>query len=792
MKHVIIVESPSKCKIVERIANSDQYLIQYECIATKGHLLQLKTPKKVTLQDVHGSSELPYSIIPKQKPTIRLLRTKINKCDKVILACDDDREGEFIAWQVCKLFDLPPTTTTRIRFQEITQNSIKYALNHTERINMNRVYSSMSRQWIDYCIGYMLSPFIWKYIGSYPYEGLSCGRCQTPALELLYQNEQICESNNKDENISYFIEGKFTDGIYAKIQLVKSLYNRTLLNQFLNYSKTYLHIITYKSTYSKTIQPPKPYTTSSLQQDMYIHYRFSPTYTMKLAQSLYEHGYITYMRTDSTRIAKDVKQTILDYIQIHYGELYCREICDLNKEKKTKNMQNAHECIRPTVIERRTYNIETQNEKDMNRMYYAIWKQTVQHLMIPAVHSVTPFTITSPLSVLKPDLENDLTVYKGNNTQIIEKGWSILNTKSGNSESETTQYTSDVNTNAQKDSTIELNCVSTKVTTKPSQRYGYNTWLKKIELSGFGRPSTYSSIMEKVLNRKYAYITNSSGEEVRIPSYKLDMISNTITEEPEYSIIVGNENNKLFITEIGYVVRMFLYKYFYEIFNIEYTQKLELILDDIEHGNIKWYQPCISLFDTLHNIIDNNNVSSIKRFSLCVKEPNLNLHFTRSGFIMKHNDEEFILNNKGKQMVFSLFKTGEWERFATAVSKSSERILGKINEQDVILKHGRYGYFVTLGKDKISIKTPIEDMESYSLDNVYELIGRREGNFKYMIGKGKYGPYLKTNNMNQTKYFSLKGCSLKYKINTYDNDISSAIIDWVKKKHSKKWNEYNA
>ena len=206
MKYLLIVESPSKCRSIEKYANEsnvsiDGVQIKFKCVATRGHIVSLNTPKQVDASTL--PHQIPsYSILKHQYKTKSMLNSEISKCNRVIIATDDDREGEFIAWQICFLFKIPMNTTSRIRFHEITKRAIQTALDEIDigTINMNMVYSSMSRQWMDYCIGYMLSPYLWKYVGAY---ALSCGRCQTPALELIYQNENAIYGKKKEYNMPY-------------------------------------------------------------------------------------------------------------------------------------------------------------------------------------------------------------------------------------------------------------------------------------------------------------------------------------------------------------------------------------------------------------------------------------------------------------------------------------------------------------------------------------------------------------------------------------------------------------
>ena len=288
---LVIVESPAKCSKIENYLGSG-----YKCMASFGHLRTLNDLKCV---DIHNNFKPTFNIAESKRQQINKLKKAISCASEVILASDDDREGEAIAWHICQMFNLPITTTKRIIFHEITKTALQKAITNTTTINMDVVYAQQARQILDLIVGYKLSPILWQKISYNTKAGLSAGRCQTPALRIVYDNQkQIDESPGKKV---YQTTGKFTSKNIPFV-LSHNHSNEDEMEQFLEDTVNHDHVYECGKKRNTTKQPPTPFTTSTLQQMSSNELRYSPKQTMQLCQTLYEGGYITY--TEYTNIFK--------------------------------------------------------------------------------------------------------------------------------------------------------------------------------------------------------------------------------------------------------------------------------------------------------------------------------------------------------------------------------------------------------------------------------------------------------------------------------------------------------
>ena len=418
---LVIVESPAKCKKIE------QYLGPgYKCLASFGHLRELPSLKNI---DIENSFNPTYTVIDNalKKKQIELLRKEIKSAGEVILATDDDREGEAIAWHLCQLYKLDVNKTKRIIFHEITESALQSAVQRAKTINMDIVNAQQARQILDILVGFKVSPILWKFIASPKGKehSLSAGRCQTPALRLIYDNE--LEIKACEERKVYNVTGYFTNSNIAFDLNPQGKYeSEDEMTDFLDGSADFSHIYTCSQPVKTYKKPPEPFTTSRIQQVASNELHYSPKETMRICQLLYEGGYITYMRTDSKTYSGDFVESVKEYINRTYaqGEKYISENIDAmvsgaveaskKKVKKTDKPppQEAHEAIRPTNIslyelpETMDSSTATFGSKE-KRMYKLIWENTLESCMTSAsFHSVTAsisafknnkFTYTSEL-----------------------------------------------------------------------------------------------------------------------------------------------------------------------------------------------------------------------------------------------------------------------------------------------------------------------------------------------------------------------------------------------------------
>ena len=368
MVKVVIVESPAKCKKIESYLGAG-----YKCIASFGHIRNLKGLKSIDIENQFTPS---FDIIPEKSKYIRQLREKAKKADEVILATDDDREGEAIAWHIAKVLKLPIHSTKRIIFHEITKTAIQRAIHNPTCVNMNRVYAQQARQVLDLLVGFTISPILWKYINRT--KGLSAGRCQTPALRIIYENQKQIDASPGEMLYQ-------TTGIFTKKKIIFQLNYKyktgETMEHFLENSVNFDH--RYSASDPKTIykKQPMPFTTSAIQQKASNEFHFSPKQTMRLCQKLYEKGLITYMRTDSKTYSKDFIETVKEHITENYCARYISPTIDklTTRKQSGKNAQEAHEAIRTTDINR--INISNSYTSQERKMYEFIWRNTLESCM---------------------------------------------------------------------------------------------------------------------------------------------------------------------------------------------------------------------------------------------------------------------------------------------------------------------------------------------------------------------------------------------------------------------------
>ena len=433
------------------------------------------------------------------------------------MATDDDREGEAIAWHICEVFNLPIKTTKRIIFHEITKKAILNAVNNPTVINMNKVKAQQTRQLLDLIVGFTTSPILWKFISRKTEKGLSAGRCQTPALKLVYENEIECK-NAKGENV-YETTANFSH-MNIPYKLNHFFKKSDNIKTFLQESKCFKHTLTVTNNKKMKKSPPKPFTTSTLQQKASNIYNFSPKNTMKLAQTLYENGFITYMRTDNPKYSKDFIDTTKEYIINNWGNKYVNKKIETislkddksdeknnNEEKETSRNKNdlaqeAHEAIRPTNITIKTIQNNPKIGKYELKLYDLIWKNSIESCMAASLYNVILSTVDSP----------DNFIYKNTTEKNIFPGWEIINGIEKTNdiyEFLYSLYQSDKSKN------VNYSEIKSDMTIKKLKtHYSEARLVQLLEKNGIGRPSTFSSLVSKILEREYVIKTTIKGKKL--------------------------------------------------------------------------------------------------------------------------------------------------------------------------------------------------------------------------------------------------------------------------------------
>ena len=753
MFKLIIVESPAKCKKIEEFVGSE-----YKCVASFGHLTTLSDLKSI---DIHNNYTPNFTIIKEKHKYVTMLQKKIKEASEIFLASDDDREGEAIAWHICKLFDLPINTTKRIIFHEITKPALESALKYPKYIDLNIVYAQQTRQILDILVGFKFTPLLWKHISPAYKDGLSAGRCQTPALRLIYDNEIEINNNPGDKKI--IINGFFTKN-NIKFELNKKFDDEKIVLNFLNLSQTFKHTIQIEKSHITSTSPPIPFSTSLLQQKAHSYLNLSPKETMKLAQNLYEEGLITYMRTDNKKYSSEFCSSVKDFIINNYSLIY---VGDINKHI-SENSSNAHEAIRPTKILNLPDRIVTKKEltSKARNLYKLIWTNSVESLMADSKKEVLPIKITAP---------EDL-YYKYSCDKIIFDGWKVLE---NNDDNVYYTYFSLIKNN----SVINYNKIIAKETLQNKKTHlNYAQLIKLLEEKGIGRPSTFASIVDKIISRGYVKITDVDGDKKEYKNYELiDKTLKLKTELLDY----GKEKNKLVLQPLGFIVLEFLLDNFKSFFDYHFTSSMENDLDEISSNKQIWHNVC----STYDKLIDTNidAIQLYKNYRLSYKiDDKHELMVAKYGVVIKNNEDIF---SKIKENINMFKVTNNEYKIEDIIEEriNDDLLIGKYNDENLYMKKGKYGKYLTWGKNTKSLDGYDGDIELTSIIHFIENKSSNKNIIRVIdnnisIRNGKYGAYIfhKTDKMRKPQFFKLYGFHNMDNLETCKLD---ELKSWIKSKY---------
>ena len=761
---LVIVESPAKCKKIETFLGKD-----YKCLASYGHICEISNGLKSI--DIENNYKPKFELMKNKLKNINNLKKEIREASEVIIATDDDREGEAIGWHICKTFNLSIDTTKRIIFREITKNALIESVNNPTRIDVNKVNSQKARQVLDLLVGYLLSPILWKQISANKDNKLSAGRCQTPALKLVYEN-QIEIDNSPGEKV-YDLTGYFTTK-NLPFKLDKYFNSNNDVEDFLEKSISFKHIININEPKETFKNPPSPLTTSGLQQLVSNEYHYSPKVTMEQCQKLYEGGYITYMRTDSKKYSQEFIDLACIYIKNKYGKdnlsenpnQYSLENKEIKKKKKKNdNAQEAHESIRPTDIDLDIID-DDKIEPKGKKIYKLIRNITIESLMKKAKCLNVAIKITAPCD----------SNYKHNEELIVDPGWKLVR----GYEKENINYNLFVSGTIKNGKKIKYNKIYAKFTLKDlKSHYTEARLVQLLEEKGIGRPSTFSSLISKIQERKYVVRENIQGKEIDCVEYELE--ENEISEI-ETKRIFGNEKNKLVLTPLGKIVIEFLLKYFNDLFVYEYTGNMENNLDIIAKGEKIWYELCKDCHNDVDKLIKNVDKNDKTKTLIDGKYQYV---IGKYGPVLKYEEDgktKFL--SVKKDLDINKLKRGEYEiKDIIAESQVETNNYGSYNDNDLIVKTGKFGKYVLYNNTTYSLKA-LEN--NITKDGIISIINGerntsivRKINNDISIRNGKFGEYLyyKTSSMNKPKFIPLKEIKNKYN-EMNDNEI----ISWVNEK----------
>lgn len=730
MKNLVIVESPAKAKTIEKYLGKD-----FHVLSSVGHIRSIvkKTKDGTPPIDVANDFFAIYEVDPEKKKVITELKRNVKAVGKenVWLATDEDREGEAIAWHLCKVLDLPIETTKRIVFHEITKDAITNAIKNPRTVDMNLVQAQQARQILDRLVGFELSPVVWQKVPG----GKSAGRVQSPAVRLLVEREREImkfEGNSQFKVTAIFIHNNQE----FKAELNQKFDTEEAANEFLNSLKPAEFIVSDISKTPGTRNPAAPFTTSTLQQEANSKLGFSSKATMASAQKLYQDGKITYMRTDSVNLSGQAIAAATDFIKRLYGPNYST----VRKFKtKSASAQEAHEAIRPTDI---TLETASNNSYDQ-KLYDLIRRRTLASQMSPAKLEKTTIAIDIKGNNLpkskKPaqfeakgeviTFDGFLRVYGSNKDELLPK----------------LQSGDEVNSH---------DITARQTFTRPPARYTEGSLVKKLEDLGIGRPSTYATIIDTIQTRGYVEKGDSEGQprDVIVLNYNGEEVSRSIVQEK-----TGSTRGKLIPTPSGELIADFLADHFTQIVDYDFTANVETEFDKIAGADLEKSTMLHGFYTPFHKLIeqsggiDRSKVGANREVGI---DPKTNkpiiARFGRFGPMLQLGATE----DEDKPRFAPLPKGAKIE--TVTLEQALEmfklpRIVGQTEDgQDIKANIGRFGPYIQVGKLFVSIKP--EDPHSITLEKARELYAAKlEAEAAKNIAEfpdgvkvlnGRFGPYI--------------------------------------------------
>jgi len=735
-KNLLIVESPAKAKTIEKILGKD-----FEVKSCYGHIRDLE--KDDMGIDVTNNYLPRYKVPEEKERVVKELRQLAKKADEVWLASDEDREGESISWHLAEVLGLDPSVTKRIVFHEITAPAIKKAVANPRTINMNLVNAQQARRVLDRLVGFELSPVLWRKIGMQ--RSLSAGRVQSVAVRLIVEREReinqfISESSFKVEAIfnAPDINGK---PVNFKAEGPTRLTNLSDAQSFLESCKEANYTVNDIQVKPAKRSPAAPFTTSTLQQEASRKMGYSVSKTMLIAQRLYESGKISYMRTDSVSLSETALEDISKEINNSYGVKYHQP---RKFKNKNENAQEAHEAIRPTYM-----NNHTVDDDETKRLYELIWKRTIASQMSDAAFEKTAAKIS--ISTIKDQLtatgevmqfDGFLKVYmEGKDEEDEDNTEGILPPlKVG----EKLQF-------------VEM--LASEKFSRSAPRYTEASLVKKLEELGIGRPSTYAPTISTIMKRNYVEKRDKDGIKRTASILRLNLINQIEKEIIQEN--TGAEKSKLFPTDLGMVVTDFLKQHFNKVMDFGFTAKIEQEFDEIAGGRMKWstmidgfYKP---FHETIEHTLENAERAKGER-ELGIDEATgkrVIARMGRYGAMVQIGD---TADETEKPRFAKLKQTQSIETISMEEAMqlfSLPRTIGEYEGQELAVNIGRFGPYIKLGEQFISIPKG-EDLYEMDLARAIELIKDKAladapiGFYEELPvtkGKGRFGPFIKWNDL---------------------------------------------
>lgn len=723
-KNLVIVESPAKAKTIQKYLGKD-----YEVKSSFGHIRDL--PKKGMGIDLSNFTP-DYEVSADKKKLVTELKAAVKKSEMVWLASDEDREGEAIAWHLAEELKLKPENRKRIVFHEITKNAILKAIENPRDIDQNLVNAQQARRVLDRIVGFEMSPVLWKKVKT----GLSAGRVQSVAVRLIVEREK--EIREFVPKPSFKVEGVFlNDGkqeIAAKLK--KDFEKESDAETFLQQAQTTEFKVLNVETRPGTRTASAPFTTSTLQQEASSRLGYNVTTTMRLAQRLYEEGFITYMRTDSVNLSQEAINGAKAQILLEYGENYSKP---RNYTTKSSSAQEAHEAIRPT-----DFSVKTVGDAQLNKLYQLIYRRTLASQMENAKIEKTVIEIGNPKLPQHFEAQGEVIIFDG-----FLKAYGIVKTEDDDDDSNEKLLPK-----VKVGEILDYKTITaTEKFTKPAARFTEAGLVKKLEELGIGRPSTYAPTIQTIQNREYVdkrEIEPQTREIVKMTLGKSGVKKEVLEEK------FGGDKNKFVPTDIGEVVNDFLTDNFAEILDYGFTARVEEGFDEIANGDQKWKEMMTDFYSKFHprieDVEENADRATGERILGVDPKSGKNVHARIGRFgpmiqIGEQDDDEkpTFASLMANQNIATITLEEALELFKLPFD------LQEVDGQPVSVGVGRFGPYVKWGETYISIPKG-EDPLSVNQERAEEIINEKKradapiATYKgepVTKGTGRFGPFIK-------------------------------------------------
>lgn len=723
-KNLVIVESPAKAKTIQKYLGSD-----FDVKSSFGHIRDL--PKKGMGIDLATFSP-DYEVSADKKKLVTELKSAVKKAEMVWLASDEDREGEAIAWHLADELKLKPENRKRIVFHEITKNAILKAIDNPRDIDQNLVNAQQARRVLDRIVGFEMSPVLWKKIKP----GLSAGRVQSVAVRLVVEREK--EIREFKPKVSFKVEGIFLNAGQQEIasKLKKDFEKEDDAEKFLEVAKSTEFKVLNVETKPGSRTASAPFTTSTLQQEASSRLGYNVTNTMRLAQRLYEEGFITYMRTDSVNLSQEAIEGAKKQILSEYGTEYSSP---RNYTTKSSSAQEAHEAIRPT-----DFSVKSIGDAQLSKLYQLIYRRTLASQMANAKIEKTVIEIGNAKLPQQFEAHGEVIIFEG-----FLKAYGIVK-----AEDEDEENNEKLLPKVKVGEILEYKKITaTEKFTKPSARYTEAGLVRKLEELGIGRPSTYAPTIQTIQNREY--VDKREIEAKTREVVKITLAKNAIKKEllqDKY----GGDKNKFVPTDIGEVVNDFLIDNFKEILDYGFTARVEQSFDEIAHGVQQWKEMMTAFYSKFHPRIEDveENADRANGDRLLGIDPksgkNVHARIGRFGAMIQIgevDDEE--------KPTFASLMLGQ--NIATIKLEEALELfklpfeLNAFEDLPVAVGVGRFGPYVKWGDTFISVPKG-EDPLSIDQKRAEEIIAEKKiadapiASYKgepITKGTGRFGPFIK-------------------------------------------------